>query len=239
MKKIRIILAIILILIPIVSTLIVWFAVKNLDWGAYIGAMLAYVGTATLGFVAYTQNDRLHKLERISKKSKIWFNGEFKYEEIKVEDEFIKKSKQTPTNYYLASDNENFKGEKMIYLTLPIKIEGYGLKYIEMHRVVVNEEEDNQIDLKLNEEVVTDLVYSVANKSHQIEICIICAELQKIKDLVNADDFILTLYYDTISCADVRTAYAAKLNVGNFNLTIKENGFYDMNNICYWEKDYD
>lgn len=72
MKKfMKIFLLILLILLPVAVFLIFaigeywlhFFDLKASDWAAFFAALLSYIGTTSLAYVAYLQNDRLMKLE--------------------------------------------------------------------------------------------------------------------------------------------------------------------------------
>lgn len=223
------------ILLPIIAIILAIFVFKLTDIGSFTGGIITYIGTVLLGFVSLRQNTRLHKLERVSKRTRIQFDGTFTYNVLNTDPNFVHNSEQVPSNYFVLSDNKDYKGEKMIVMKLPFKIDGYGLKYIEMDYVKINADQHNEQELFINKNVFTEVVYSVKDKTYQIELAIIVAELKKIRQLIKANDFILSLYYMVASSADVKTVHIAKLNLGNFLQDKTENNTYNMNTISYWE----
>ena len=97
-----------LILVPIIA-IVLAFVFKLSDTGSFIGGIVTYIGTVILGFVSLRQNNRLHKLERSSKKTRIQFDGTLTYKVSSVADNFVENSEQAPSNYFLISDNKDFK----------------------------------------------------------------------------------------------------------------------------------
>lgn len=226
-----------LILLPIVSTLLVCLLFEISDISSYVGGLFSYFGTIVLGIVAFIQNDKLHKMERVSKKSKILFTGEFFYSEHKPNSQFVANSEMYPSNYYLLSDNQSFKGEKFIDIIFPINSIGYELNDINLNYVKINEDDsDNKIEIYKNGKVKTELVYSVKNKSYQIELVIMCAELESIKSKIKQNDFILSINYTLTSSADVKSTYNTKLNFGDFLSNTQNNNIFEVDNISYMEE---
>ena len=238
MKKwIKVTLIATLIILPIVSSLWLWFVYEINDISSYIGGLLSYFGTIVLGIVAFIQNDKLHKMERVSKKSKILFPGSFLYFEDVPNKQFVANSELYASNYYLLSDNQGFKGEKFIDIVLPINSIGYELNSIILNKVEINEDdEENKIKVFKNEKVKTELVYSVKNKSFQIELVMICAELENLKEKIRQNNFILTLNYTLVSSADVKSTYNTKLNFGDFLSSMPNNSGFEIDNISYMEE---
>lgn len=202
----------------------------------FTGDILTYVGTAFLGFLAFYQNDKLHKLEQTNKKSKILFYGTVEYSEHKLESGFVQHSENFACNYHLFSDNNDFKGEKFIHLVFPIDSTGFDLNEIIINKAVINENEPTEICLYKNKLVETELVYSVKNDGYQIELVFICAQLNTIKNLINENNFILTLNYDLISSANVKSTYNTKLNFESIKLDSTTSKWYNLDNISYMEK---
>ncbi len=235
MKKIlNILLITSLILVPIVA-IVLAFVFKLSDIGSFIGGIVTYIGTVILGFVSLRQNTRLHKLERSSKKTRIQFDGTLTYKVSSVADDFVENSEQAPSNYFLISDNKDFKGENLITLRFPFKVDGYSLKYTILDYVRINEEEQNEQEFFVNRNVRTEVVYSVKDKTFQLELAFIAAEFKKVQQLIKSNDFIISLYYQLISSADVKTLFVTKLNLGNFLESPLGNDKYEMDNISYWE----
>lgn len=236
MKRfLNILLIVALIIVPIIAILLSIFAFNVTDIGSFIGGIVSYIGTVILGAVSLSQNIRLHKLERSSKKTRIQFDGTLTYKVSSVADDFVENSIQAPSNYFLISDNKDFKGENLITLRFPFKIDGYSLKYAILDGVIVNEEEHNEQQLFINRDVRTEVVYSVKDKTFQIELAIIAAEFKKIQQLIKSNDLIISLYYKLISSADVMTLFITKFNLGNFLESQIGEDKYEMNNISYWE----
>ena len=234
-KKSRIILFCSLMAIPLIAIVLVFFVFGVEDISSLVGDFITYFGTVLLGFVALYQNTRLHKLERVAKRTRIQFDGTFTYKVIDADEDFVYNSEQAPSNYFVLSDNKDFKGEKMVIMKFPFKIEGHGLKYIQLDCVKINADQYNKQKLFVNKKVFTEVVYSVKEQTWQIEIAIIVAELRKIKQFIEDDEFIISLYYMVLSSADVKTFHVAKLNLGNFLKSKLENNRYEMNTISYWE----
>lgn len=222
-------------IVPIVAILLSIFVFNLTDIGSFVGGIVSYIGTVILGVVSLSQNIRLHKLERSSKKTRIQFDGTLTYKVSSVADDFVENSIQAPSNYFLISDNKDFKGENLITLRFPFKIDGYSLKYAILDGVIVNEEEHNEQQLFINKNVRTEVVYSVKDKTFQIELAIIAAEFKKIQQLIKSNDFIISLYYKLISSADVTTLFITKFNLGNFLESQIGEDKYEMDNISYWE----
>lgn len=222
-------------IVPIVAILLSLFVFNVTDIGSFVGGIVSYIGTVILGVVSLSQNIRLHKLERSSKKTRIQFDGTLTYKVSNVADDFVENSIQAPSNYFLISDNKDFKGENLITLRFPFKIDGYSLKYAILDGVIVNEEEYNEQQLFINNNVRTEVVYSVKDKTFQIELAIIAAEFKKIQQLIKSNDFIISLYYKLISSADVATLFITKFNLGNFLASQIGEDKYEMDNISYWE----
>lgn len=222
-------------IVPIVAILLSIFVFDVTDIGSFVGGIVSYIGTVILGVVSLSQNIRLHKLERSSKKTRIQFDGTLTYKVSSVADDFVENSIQAPSNYFLISDNKDFKGENLITLRFPFKVDGYSLKYAILDGVIVNEEEHNEQQLFINKNVRTEVVYSVKDKTFQIELAIIAAEFKKIQQLIKSNDFIISLYYKLISSADVTTLFITKFNLGNFLESQIGEDKYEMDNISYWE----
>ncbi|MBR4419178.1 MAG: hypothetical protein IKT33_04205 [Clostridia bacterium] len=157
------------------------------------------------------------------------------YKVSSVADDFVKNSIQSPSNYFLISDNKDFKGENLITLKFPFKIDGYSLKYAILDGVIVNEEEHNEQQLFINKNVRTEVVYSVKDKTFQIELAIIATEFKKIQQLIKSNDFIISLYYKLISSADVTNLFITKFNLCNFLESQIGDDKYEMDNISCWE----
>ena len=236
-KGITIGIIIALILLPIVSTLLVCLLFEISDVSSYVGGLFSYFGTIVLGIVAFLQNDKLHKMERVSKKSKISFSGTFFYAEDTPSSQFVANSEKYASNYYLLSDNQSFKAEKFIDIILPINSIGYELNDIQLNHVKINEDDEpNKIEIYKNQKVKTELVYSVKNKSYQIELVIMCAELESIKSKIRQNNFILSINYTLTSSADVKSTYNTKLNFGDFLSNKNNTNVFEIDNISYMEE---
>ena len=230
--KNRIIVAV-LAIFPIVATVIVFTCFQMEDIGSYIGGLLAYIGTVVLGIVAFLQNEKLHRLEETSKRSQVFFSGNFEVQEMDCDPKFIENSQKSSCNYFVFADNENFQAKKLLHLVFPFDAKGYDLEEISLKELIINEDSENSFKLIKNKAVKTELVYSVEKKSYQLEIAVLTSRISDWKRLIKSNDFIISLKYELMSSVKVKSAFSAKLNF--FNNENFESGRVDNISYTGWE----